>query len=197
MSAFIVADEHIHVLLWAGQRPSQRYGLLRWYYANPERDGYLDADTADAVGQMLVDENRASVDYRYSETNAHSVYRYRRPRHTEWSAGELLNALHCYRYQTCEHPGWADSQAYAFCTALEQRLISTVPGYETGPWAITGRTKPEPVREEPTLISAEQITQWAGGPLTREDKQRLGRCIPYSSIPEVIGTIVESWRSAQ
>ena len=146
---------------------------------------------------MLVEENRASVDYRYSESNDRADYRYRRPAHTGWSAGELLNALDCYRYQSCEHPGWAESQAHAFCAGLEQRLISTVPGYETGPWAITARSEPEPPQEQPILINAEQITQWAGVPLTRQEKQRLARCIPYSSIPEVIGTIVDSWRAAQ
>ncbi len=82
MSAFIVdPPEHIHVLLWAASRPtSPPYGPpLVWYYDNPpSREGRLTDDAIDTVGQMLVDENAASVNYRYDEDDAY-IYAYQRP----------------------------------------------------------------------------------------------------------------------
>ena len=53
-----------------------------------------------------------------------------------WSLPELLNAIRGYQYQTCEHPSWETSEAKAFCEALQQRLISMLPGYRNGPWLI-------------------------------------------------------------
>jgi hypothetical protein len=58
----------------------------------------------------------------------------------------LLNALHAYTYQSCEHNGWETSQAKAFCDALRDRLISTLPGYNDGPWTITRLSVPANVQ---------------------------------------------------
>jgi len=107
MSAFIVDPEHIHVLLWATSRTTSPYGPLAWYYDNPTRKGELTPDTRDDVGQMLVDENAASVNYRYDEDDAY-IYAYQQPQHTTWTDVEILKALDCYQYQSCEHPAWRD-----------------------------------------------------------------------------------------
>jgi hypothetical protein len=64
---------------------------------------------------------------------------------------ELLNAVHCYEYQACEHPGWETSEAHAFCKALERRLISKLPGYNDGPWAISRTSIPAAVRKRNEL----------------------------------------------
>lgn len=158
MSAFIVDLEHINVMVWAGSQLEGHYGPMRWTTdiedgdmpaadSEPDNSGfgrpynvfYLRPDTRNRVGQMLLDANVASVDYRYNETNDVEVYRYQRPLDTEWSVGELLNAIHGYEYQACETPDWQQSEAHAFCRALEQKLIRQVPGYESGPWEITDR----------------------------------------------------------
>ena len=149
MSAFIVDPEHIHVLLWAASRPTSPYGPLVWYYDNPSREGRLTDDAIDTVGQMLVDENAASVNYRYNEDDAY-IYAYQRPRHTTWSGVELIKALHCYEYQSCEHPGWRTSQAHSFCRALEHRLIGELPGYDDAPWAISSLDTPAAERRADT-----------------------------------------------
>ena len=140
MSAFIVHTEHIHTLVAAGL-DADRWPL-RWYYDNPTRIGELTPATATEVGQMLLDANIGSVDYRYSERNPRIDYVYRRPRVTGWSIGELLNALHCYEYQACEAPDWKTSQAHEFCRALERALIQQIPGYSVGPWAIDETSSP-------------------------------------------------------
>lgn len=45
----------------------------------------------------------------------------------------------------------------------------------------------------PVLITADQASLWAGRPLGVDDMHRLADCIPHSSIPEAIDTIVCSW----
>ncbi|BBX54651.1 hypothetical protein [Mycolicibacterium poriferae] len=141
MSAFIVDPEHIHVLLWAASRPTSPYGPLVWYYDNPSREGRLTDDAIDTVGQMLVDENAASVNYRYDEDDAY-IYAYQRPRYTTWSGVEI-KALHCYEYQSCEHPAGAPAKP-TLLPRLERRLIGELPGYDDAPWAISSLDTPPP-----------------------------------------------------
>lgn len=149
MSSFLVEHEHINVLLWAGlQQP--RLGALRWHFGNPRFEGELQPETANAVGQMLLDSNATGVNHLYDTTDPVETfvetYTYRPPRHRSWSTPELLNALTCYEYQACEHPNWEGSQARAFVEALRHRLISRLPGYSTGPWAITPTSVPAAAR---------------------------------------------------
>lgn len=140
MSAYLVDDEHIHVMLWAAERYSG-YGPLRWYYGNPEDMGTL--EDRNTVGQMLIDANLRSVNHRYNETTPATTYRYQQPRHIGWSVGELLNAIDGYEYQaSCDALDWRDGAARAFCQALKARLIQHVPGYEEGPWTITTEDRP-------------------------------------------------------
>lgn len=144
MSAFVVHPEHINVLIWAGLHHLRSHAPLRWGFGNPSDIAELTLDNATAVGRILLEANTASVNHLYDELhdNVAARYTYRQPRHTGWSLPELLNALHCYEHQTCEHPGWNTSQAHAFCQALQQRLIHLLPGYTDGPWAITTTSAP-------------------------------------------------------
>jgi len=43
------------------------------------------------------------------------------------------------------------------------------------------------------LISGAQADAWAGRPLTNDEIDRLSNCIPQSSIPDAVNTIVSSW----
>ena len=141
MSAFIVDPEHIHVLIWAGLR-HHRGWELRWYYDNPTRVGVLTGDTVDTVGQMLLDANTASVNARYREDTEAGDYRWRTPRSTGWTPVEVIKALQCYIYQSCEVPDWDGSQAERFCDSLLDALISALPGYAAAPWTITTTATP-------------------------------------------------------
>lgn len=151
MSAYLVDPEHIHVLLWAADRPiAPPNPTLRWLYDNPTRVNQLEPDGSnrDELGQMLLDENADSLNHLYDNTSAAGDYRYQRPQHTEWSIAELLNALDAYTYQACERPEWNRSLAKAFCDALRDRFISEIPGYHQGPWTITPRSIPASVKRQ-------------------------------------------------
>lgn len=43
------------------------------------------------------------------------------------------------------------------------------------------------------IISREQAEEWAGRKLSDEEVERLSDAIPFSSIPDAIDTIVNSW----
>ena len=44
-----------------------------------------------------------------------------------------------YEYQSCEHDSWESSEAHAFCRALAEGLLRSLPGWEKAPWGIDGR----------------------------------------------------------
>lgn len=50
---------------------------------------------------------------------------------------EILKAISCLEYQSCEHPGWDESEAKAFCDALREQMINALPGYDDAAWGIS------------------------------------------------------------
>lgn len=124
MSAYMVSDEHINVMVWkAGQRAYQHDTLFTF----TRDDGRVlrITSTADAreLGQLLHDANLASVLARYGEWDDLEPYRYARPTFQTWSALEVIGALSCYEYQACEVPDWRGSEAYRLCRDLESHYI--------------------------------------------------------------------------
>jgi hypothetical protein len=161
MSAFIVSTDHIDALLTGAKILCRPYAPFRWYLKGCEQTHDLasfvdpndpDCDPISAVGRMLIAENVASVSYRYGEkdlaelpgpndqTGLHGDYRFR-----EFAGYPdpivILKAVACYRYQSCETPDWEESEAFAFCDALEKTAISRLPGYDDAPgWSICDRS---------------------------------------------------------
>jgi len=156
MSAFVVDTVHIDALLTAGLRlPHEWQRPLAWFW--PALDAGTDAGswtsdelleqarqrrhqltetTAGRVGAMLLAENRRSVDHRYDEQDWEQPYLFTAVPGTP-DPVVVLKAIDCYRYQSCEHPGWASSEAQQFCLALQALAISHLPGYDRAPWDIT------------------------------------------------------------
>lgn len=102
----------------------------------------LNHATADRVGQMLLRENRLSVDHRYNESELEPIYHFE-----HWTSVTrvdpvvILKALSCYEYQSCEHPGWETSEAKTFCDRLQSEMIRLLPGYEDAAgWSIEKRS---------------------------------------------------------
>lgn len=123
MSAFVVSQEHIAALV---VQERDWY----WYW-----NGEAHRDNRQQIGQMLWDENHRSVNYRYQEETPNRLYLHDRVEEP-LSAVARLKLLNCYEYQTCEHPEWESSKAYAYCQALRDHLINELPGYDSAEWAI-------------------------------------------------------------
>lgn len=86
------------------------------------------------VGQVLRDQNAASVDYRYGPTadmGTDAPYRYRScslsidPRF-------ILMVARCYSYQSCETPDWEQSLAFAIIDGIKEAAIEQLT--EGQPW---------------------------------------------------------------
>ena len=116
---------------------------MHWYH---EGECYtLDDRNGSEIGQMLWDENIASVEYRYSDSR-HEVlpgpanesgYVYFHEDTTvgyRWNPAQILKATDCYEYQSCEHPGWWSSSAKAFIDVLRKLAWTRVAGYEDAQW---------------------------------------------------------------
>jgi hypothetical protein len=126
VSAFVVSDEHINYMLNAFRAYRTVGGL-----------GLTDAEVI-AMGAMLREENNASVRWlyegRYPEDEGAPYTTYRDVRVDPITT---IKAVHCYRYQACEHDGWERSEAKKWCEALEAYAINHLPGYEyDAPWGI-------------------------------------------------------------
>lgn len=110
MSAFIVNNAHIDTLVNAGLH------LV----------GSTDQRHADGIGRMLLAENYSSVNYRYSENDNAPDYRATLT-DAELSPIAVLSALHCYEYQSCEHPEWQTSDARIYCEAVRAGILADHP----------------------------------------------------------------------
>jgi len=147
MSVFVVDTVHVDAMISAGLA-LRHVPPLAWWDVPPRLDWSgaeaephrrtLTRTSADQVGAMLLAANIASVNYRYDEHDLVPPYRYR-PLPGRPDPVIVLAAVDCYEYQSCEAPGWRDSQARLFCDALRSACWHALPGYDAAPWKITDR----------------------------------------------------------
>jgi hypothetical protein len=149
MSAWVVSYEHIaQMVKVAKEGPVDRVAPWwgpTWYVDTPDgRLTHKAEDYApDALMLMLATECVASVKHRYQEddealpgpTDRYWLrpIRYQRPT-SHARTVEALKIIDCYASQSCEHPEWEASEARAFCRALRESLISSIPGWDQAPW---------------------------------------------------------------
>ena len=140
MSAFVVDKRHINAMIEAGL--INQYGEGLNYHHNGEWYK-LTLENASETGQMLLDENIASVSYRYDDSHltdlpgrvdAEYVIPFSYKRIFAPTGVETIKNIQCYEYQACEHPEWKISKAKAFCAALMHAQYDRLPGYEAAPW---------------------------------------------------------------
>jgi hypothetical protein len=164
MSAFVVDKKHIDLMVCAAEHYGRQgyqgskmqwwqvdedgeYAGWRYLYANEdERDEYY---TPSQLGQILVNENIASVVGRYPDCDADmgdlpgpcdayymGPYVYENPGRV-LSPGEVFRAIDCLDYQSCEHDGWRKSEAFAFLTSFRQSVCRFVADAESAAWELT------------------------------------------------------------
>lgn len=161
MSASIVADLHVNLLVYAGLSlvgPDER---LRWFSRrlNDEEKAAafevgswtgpgiaevcgqlmreLTPESAGRVGAVLLAENARSVNHRYAADDWESVFEYS-PMRGQLTPLHVLGAIDYYEYQSCEHPDWDESEAHAFCDALRRAAIERLPGHK---WIVANSWK--------------------------------------------------------
>lgn len=145
MSAYVVSRSHIatlaHYALGGSHRISNRWGDML------------------ALANMLAAENAKSVAYRYQEaesgfqfSSAQQVVNFARYDLAR-NPVAILKAIQCLKYQSCEHPGWQESEAKLALSHIQSAAIRELPGYdEAEGWSI------DDVEEKPraTLVVLKQ-----------------------------------------
>jgi len=149
MSAYVVDRESIAYLVTAALQLPERHDSLRWHHAGESRTLHAgDYPAASRLGQMLWDENIRSVCFRYDEPYA-QVDRGKLPGTNgesyefDFAAGEalttsiepavVLGVADCLEYQSCEHPEWAESEAYAILNSIRRVAWQSLAGYQWHP----------------------------------------------------------------
>ena len=116
MSAFICSDNHIGEIA---------------AFAEPGDEQY--------VGQALLAENIKSYEYRY-KGNKFSGFEFKplQPYQRQYAGNpvQILKLIASLRYQSCEHPDYETSPAYAMLGAIEKKVIRLLPGWEEAQWTI-------------------------------------------------------------
>lgn len=128
MSAYIVSPDHITALLagFVTQRRFCRYSTIS------------DEDLTE-IGQQLLRENCRSVACRYDKAVDACWQDYRFKLKYAFNPpvtlpSQLLKLCDCLEYQSCERDDWYDSAAFRKLNDIRSVLISSLPGYEEGPW---------------------------------------------------------------
>ena len=145
MSAWIVTKHHLDAMITAAlfNTASDRF---RWFHDGTWHE--LTTANANEVGTMLWAENHRSVNHRYSENDEPQPYRFRHySGPVNLTPGAVACIVACYDYQTCEHDAWEASSAWAFCRALERKVLRQLPDYEKCPWGIN-----DPAQHVPKLV---------------------------------------------
>lgn len=124
MSAWIVSKKHIDYIVTA---------IIQ---------AELSTKTPDEIGRMLWRECLASVAYRYPDDGDgerpgpadfcdSDVDTYTWDETPALTAGALMKTLGCYRYQSCEHPGWDDSKS---CLLTGKLYDGSIEYDDEAPW---------------------------------------------------------------
>lgn len=149
MSAWMCSQKHLTALAvqllthCRGSVPATVVAELDLDGFERTRGGY--ARTVSRLVNLLAAENLRSLAARYPRhaTNDAAVLdsfepltRAQEREAKAWSPLTVIKLAHCYAYQSSEHDGWEDSEACRMMAALEQKLVTMLPGYDDAPWGV-------------------------------------------------------------
>ncbi|MEO4039969.1 hypothetical protein V3N95_11955 (plasmid) [Micrococcaceae bacterium Sec6.3] len=145
MSAYMVGNEHINVMIWKAQERCEAHSMP-FTFTRDDGTTLRVSNRADreALGRLLHEANLASVTARYGSWEAVEPYRYENPQYPSWSALEVLSAMRGYQYQACEVQDWTKTEAHRLCEALSAyylRLALRESGVST--WTIERGDRPQ------------------------------------------------------
>lgn len=142
MSAYIVENSVVDFIISAylvACRGSERI-VIEQPDGNCQRFDLSEDSDASELGQILVDANFQSVNYRYSEDDKPHVYKFRKHRAVygmndrQKLVIQALKAIHNLDYQSCEFPRYAYSFPKRILSELSDRLAARLPGYDEAEW---------------------------------------------------------------
>ena len=130
MSAYVLSWDHIGFLVKLGQQLEIR-GVQVGTLGYQSLALYDEHDRSSYVAAELMAQCRTSVAYRYREhvIPITDVPEIRSPQCPMRNLAEFAQALQwvaCYRYQSCEDPGWPKTFAWAYTERVRNELIAKV-----------------------------------------------------------------------
>lgn len=134
MSAFILAKKHIDTLVEAAlftcRNSRKGFGFIH-------NGDYKVINDGDNIGQILVNQNYSSVNYRYNENkNPYEYHMEEIPLTISMRPIQILKACDCYDYQSCETIDYYTTEAYAIVDGIRKNIIHKLPGYDKAEWDI-------------------------------------------------------------
>jgi hypothetical protein len=143
MSAFQVSSAHIARIVGiadALRRGGVNFSPCPYLDLKGTEPGYTDGDRR--IFGHLAAANAASVGYRYNESVEPVPY-VAIPRVSLDSMADVVAAIKvidCYEYQSCEPPGWEESDVCRWIKELHASLLRAIPGfsraYDAAPWGV-------------------------------------------------------------
>lgn len=159
MSAFIVSDYQINALL--SYAKNQRSGDgIRIKNDSGEFisiDASASQERMSEIGQILLNENYRSVNYRYKEKEEVPKFQFKHILSRTFSAAQILKACDCFDYQACETEDYRETLAAKIIDGVRALAIRNVPGYEDAEWGM----------DEPKEKNSEEMFLIGSGGLTK------------------------------
>lgn len=131
MSAYIVSDNHINVLVsWF---VDYRKDNQLWYELNGNY-GYMGIEQAEEVANCLYNQNVRSVNDRYTEQTGNESYQFKYITNAKqaYSLAEIAGAIDGLEYQSCESDDYHQTDAYKILTSMRKDLLRKVQERDLG-----------------------------------------------------------------
>lgn len=126
MSAYIMNDDEINTIVSYFLDLNAAYGESAWLRLGESEWNNLSRDNAPKVAAILKAENIRSINAKYGENyNPDYVFEYDR-KASKRPVGNIIGALDCYEYQTCETDDWHLSLAHEIVQGLRKHLLRTM-----------------------------------------------------------------------
>jgi hypothetical protein len=137
MSAFIVSDDHISLLVQAAL--DAPYFDASRLLNLPGAPTLTNADSGTTLGRALLAENTRSVMARYRGEDhggkeATNGYTFRRIRPDLVTPIQVLKACDCFDYQACETRDYSERWAAKWIERLRGTMIPSLPGWDQAQW---------------------------------------------------------------
>ena len=130
MSAYIVSDDHINVVVsyFAGRGDGGLWAKFGKAY------DYVTPDNAHLIAYELHRENVRSVNDRYRETGTDELYEFKYLPHVKdvYSPLEIAGALDGLEYQSCESTDYCESDAWSILCNMRKHLLRQMAERELG-----------------------------------------------------------------
>jgi hypothetical protein len=159
MSAYVVSNDTIDLILSVAQRVARHDANI---YLGESARYNLHTD-AQALGQILLNENYRSVNARYNETGEPEAYRFRHVDTDRAGAGMdpailVLGSIKCLRYQSCETEDYPTTDAARILNAIENKATSYLMSVHDAPWGWTRDWMESQIAEKKAKIAAQFTT---------------------------------------